>query len=88
MSGKEQQPGKQKFLVMYDYGMGGLWAYLWARDKNEIQQLFPELKIVDEWPPSMSEATQKATEERETYDIDSDQERGILKVVMAERGSP
>jgi hypothetical protein len=70
---------------MYDYGMGGLWAYLWARNTDEIRRLFPELQVFDKWPDTMSEATRRLTEEKETYDIDDDRGRGILSVILNDR---
>ena len=27
---------KQRHLVCYDYGMGGLWAYIWAESEEDI----------------------------------------------------
>ena len=43
------------FLVLYDYGQGGLWAYLRAASADEIRLAFPDLVIVPEPPDWMEE---------------------------------
>ena len=41
---------KSEYLVAYDYGMGGLWAYVRAESEAEILAAFPELQVVHERP--------------------------------------
>jgi hypothetical protein len=41
---------KEKFLVAVDYGQGGVWGYIYAESRAEIEDKFPELAIVDEEP--------------------------------------
>ena len=43
----------EKYLVVYDYGQGGLWAYIYARSREEILQRIPQLTIVDREPDWM-----------------------------------
>jgi hypothetical protein len=38
----------REFLVVYDYGTGGIWGFARARTEAEIVQTFPELKVCDE----------------------------------------
>ncbi len=40
----------KEFLVVYDYGMGGTWAYVTAPSAELIESTFPELKVVSEHP--------------------------------------
>jgi hypothetical protein len=40
---------KRPFLVVHDYGMGGLWAYVWAESEREINQKL-EVQIVTDLP--------------------------------------
>ena len=40
----------EEFLVVYDYGMGGLWAYVRAPSAESIETEYPELKIISERP--------------------------------------
>jgi hypothetical protein len=34
---------KREYLVLYDYGMGGVWAYLTAENEDQIRERFPQL---------------------------------------------
>lgn len=43
---KEHQ---QTFLVIDDYGTGGIWFYLHARSVEEIHERFPELTVITQW---------------------------------------
>ncbi|MGH2755136.1 MAG: hypothetical protein ACRDLB_11970 [Actinomycetota bacterium] len=61
---------KQRFLIVYDYGMGGVWAFIHARSRGEIERRMPDLKMVDETPAWMSRDVIKRIEERMTFDID------------------
>ena len=45
---------KTRFLVLYDYGQGGVWAYLLADSRDYIRDHFPQLVIHDEPPSWMS----------------------------------
>lgn len=72
---------KQRFLVVYDYGQGGVWAFIHARSREEIKRGFPELDIVDEVPKWMSVDEVAVLEERMTFDIDKP--RGWLAKVAA-----
>ena len=45
-----------RYLVVYDYGMGGLWAYVTASSATEILDAFPELEVVHEQPEWMDDA--------------------------------
>jgi len=35
------------YLVVYDYGIGGLWALVEAPSSDSIVELYPEVQIVD-----------------------------------------
>jgi hypothetical protein len=37
----------QRFLVLHDYGMGGLWWWIHARSEREIMETFAEVEVVD-----------------------------------------
>jgi hypothetical protein len=68
---------KKKYLVVYDYGMGGLWAVITARSNEEIAQKYPQLIVKDSWPKWMSEEEYKEVEAKDSYDID-DPPSGLL----------
>jgi len=50
---------KRPFLVVYDYGMGGVWLLMDARSVQEIEERYPKLKAFDDKPDWMS-ASDKA----------------------------
>jgi hypothetical protein len=61
---------KQRFLVLYDYGTGGVWMFLWARSKEEIERKFSRLQVIDD-PPGWLDDPRRARMECEfTFDID------------------
>lgn len=63
-------PAKQRFLVVYDYGQGGVWAFLWARSEEEIQRVFRDLEVVESMPSWLTGDELAKTEQRMTFDID------------------
>lgn len=77
---------KQRFLVVYDYGMGGVWAYVEAESAEEIVEKFPELSVVSETPAWMSEKDRQSLLAR-TYDID-EKNFGLLADLLDQRESP
>ena len=38
---------KSRYLVRHDYGMGGLWWWVYARSAREIRETFAELEVID-----------------------------------------
>jgi hypothetical protein len=46
---------KRQYLVVHDYGTGGLWAIIIARSAAEIGKKYPSLTIVDERTGWMNE---------------------------------
>lgn len=52
---------KTRFLVLHDYGMGGLWWWVHARSAREVVETIAEVEVIDH-----SDAVQRA----ETWDLD------------------
>ena len=42
-----EEPKKQ-FLVLHDYGMGGLWWWIHARSARQIVETFAEVEVIDD----------------------------------------
>ena len=40
---------KRPYLVVYDYGTGGLWAYIWAESEEQITSRL-DVEVVPEPP--------------------------------------
>ncbi|MDB5337687.1 MAG: hypothetical protein JWN70_3306 [Planctomycetaceae bacterium] len=45
---------KRQLLVVYNYGMGGLWGILLAESADEILRAYPELAVVDDYGTRVS----------------------------------
>lgn len=75
---------KHPFLVCYDYGQGGLWAFVDARSEGEIHELYPELTIIHQRPQWMSDDEFDRISTTEHHDIDG-QPFGVLNVLLADR---
>ena len=41
--------GKRPFLVVYDYGTGGVWIYIYAKSAEQIKARYPGLTVITEW---------------------------------------
>jgi len=74
---------KQAFLVVYDYGQGGRWAWIRADSAKSILQRYPELKIIDELPDWL---TSSGAPNLREYDLE-DPPAGLLAALIAQRGS-
>ena len=73
---------KEDFLVVYDYGTGGIWTVMRARSAEEIIQKYPVLKVVEKRPPWMTENEYEKVLSRAT-DID-DPPVGWLSLALTE----
>ena len=74
---------KKTFLVVYDYGQGGCWAWIRADSARSILERCPELKVADEQPAWLTAAGSLSLPE---YDLD-DPPAGLLADLLAERPS-
>lgn len=73
---------KYKFLVLYDYGQGGRWALVLARNASEINACFPELTIESQRPGWMSDEYYARLEAGLD---DLDEPRGLLADILKGR---
>jgi hypothetical protein len=65
----QAQPVKKRFLVCYDYGMGGVWAIIDAHSSDEIIQRYPMLNVKEARPPWMNDDLYSSIVAR-SFDID------------------
>ncbi len=77
---------KKPFLVCYDYGQGGVWAFVEAASEHDILRRFPELQVVGKRPSWMSETEMARIRERRTLDLD--RPSGLLQDLIAQRDDP
>jgi hypothetical protein len=80
-------PGESKkpFLVAFDYLKAGYWGVMLARSPAEIHAKWPELTIVEDRPPWMTEDDYQNYLAR-AYDIDG-APHGILNMILNSRRS-
>jgi len=61
---------KRPFLAVDDYGMGGIWLYIDARSAEEIERVYPELKVFPEPPEFLPPDQLERIESELHFDID------------------
>lgn len=71
---------KKPYLSVYDYGMGGVWPRIYARSPEEITRKYPELVVVEEWPPWLTQEWYDEIVSRQSFDVD-DEPSGWLAVL-------
>jgi hypothetical protein len=71
------------FLVVYDYGMGGLWGLMRAPSIEQIALKYPELRVFTERPPWIDDE-EWAHFEGDPYDL-ADEPRGLIAVLIDDR---
>jgi hypothetical protein len=77
---------KTKFLVLYDYGQGGVWAYLLADSADEIRREFPALQVYSTPPEWMKPKDLDALSDSMTVDI-ADREHPFLAALRKDTGT-
>jgi hypothetical protein len=77
---------KEKYLVCYDYGTGGLWGAILAENEAEILAKYPELTVVPVRPSWMTDEDYEHILRDKSYPLDAPP-AGILKAVIADRKS-
>lgn len=76
---------KRRFLVNYDYGMGGAWAFVLAESEQDLVSRFPELTVVTDPPEWLTESEAQHLAETLTVDIDDPQAPLLRQLVDARR---
>ncbi|MGQ0743498.1 MAG: hypothetical protein ACT4OS_04015 [Acidimicrobiales bacterium] len=76
---------KQPILVLYDYGAGGVWAFVLAESPEEVEREFPELKVVSPRPSWMTDGEEGRIAAEATYDLQADRSFGFLAEIIDSR---
>ena len=61
--------GNQRFLFAHDYGMGGIWLYIRAKNPSDVSKIYSKLKYVPAKPKWLLE-NEKSGEKILEYDLD------------------
>jgi hypothetical protein len=81
---------KQRYFLVYHYGQGDVFVYVYARSAEEIVRAYPELALADEdryfasLSPSWAKQQKEALERHLTFDVD-DQDAPFLKALREDR---
>jgi hypothetical protein len=78
---------KCEHLVCYDYGQGGVWAFVWAHSPDDINQKFPELQVVETKPNWMTAEVENRIRSTMSIDID-DAANAFLAALISQRHTP
>ena len=62
---------RRAFLTLYDYGTGGVWAYIRADSADDIMAKFRDVTVYDNPPDWMTEAQRSSIEARGAYEVES-----------------
>ena len=61
---------KVPHLVLHDYGMGAVWALVWAHAASDIIAKWPHVVVHAERPAYMDDATYALVRSTNAYEID------------------
>ena len=76
---------KQPYLVVYDYGSGGVWAVIFASDKAQIAAKYPLLQVVDQRPAWMTEDEYQKILAKLEFDVDAEPHGWLLTVITEQK---
>jgi len=61
---------RKEFLVLYDYGQGGLWAIIRADTAQQIRDRYPQLQVFEKRPSFLSADMLADLQRKPAADID------------------
>lgn len=62
---------RQEFLVLYDYGQGGLWAVIRADTVEQVKSRYPQLRVFEERPAFIGDDLLAEIRHHCTCDVDA-----------------
>lgn len=71
---------KEPYLVVYDYGSGGVWAVIYANRGEQIFEKYPMLRVFDKRPSWMNEEEYQKIRATHSFDIDDEPHDWLLSV--------
>ena len=79
---------EREFLVVYDYGMGGVWGFARAQSEAEICRTFPELSIVHGNPAWMTQEQERRVRSVSSFKVaEPSSYPEWLQTLVAQRGA-
>ena len=62
---------KSTYLAVYDYGTGSVWALIDAQSEQQVELLYPELKVANRRPDWMDDKIYSDIQAKFHFDIDN-----------------
>lgn len=62
---------RRPFLTLYDYGTGGIWAYISAETPDDILAKFRDVVVYESPPEWMTEGRRREIEAAHSYAIET-----------------
>ncbi len=59
----------KEFLVLYDYGQGGLWAVVRAKAKSDVETKFSGISVLDNKPTWMSDGEYQRVKDGSCHEL-------------------
>ncbi|MEU3558559.1 hypothetical protein ACFWJ4_22920 [Kitasatospora sp. NPDC127067] len=84
---QQDEVGKTRYLVLHDYGMGGLWWWVWAGSAEEIVSACAEVEVIAD-PDAVRRAETWGLKEVRLDDPDSNPLSSLRAQRDAQRGQP
>ncbi|WP_197288963.1 hypothetical protein [Nocardia sp. NRRL S-836] len=79
---------RRRFLVLHDYGMGGLSWWIWAESAEQIVLTLAEAEVITD-PDALAQAEQWGLDELELSEVDRDPALRLMREERAQqRGKP
>lgn len=72
---------RQEFLVAFDYGQGGLWAFMTADSEDQIRARYPGLVIVTDRPDWLHGELERRLRETASLDVDDESDPFIRALI-------
>ena len=77
-------PSRDRYLVCYDYGMGGLWWHVRAASADQVRAIAPMLTVFETEPEWMTPDQRALIAERGEQDIANPAD-SVLADIIAQR---
>lgn len=61
---------EREYLVVYDYGMGGVWAVMTAPSKPAVESAYPGMAVFEERPPWMTTSMYRRIKSHHGFSFD------------------
>ena len=62
---------KTTYLAVHDYGTGGIWVLIDAESADQVERIYPQLKVVDTRPPWLEGQLWENVKARSHFAIDA-----------------